>query len=356
MRTRQIDLMNTTALDLARRVNAGEVKAVDAARAALDRIGRLNPRYNAFITVTADEAIRDAEAVDRRVAAGESLPMAGVPLAVKDSFWTAGVRTTNGSPALGDFVPAEDAEAVARLRRAGCVLVGKALMHEYAYGFTSENPHYGDGRNPWATDRIPGGSSGGSAIALATGMCLAAIGGDTGGSVRQPSALCGTVGLKVTYGRVSRHGGVPLSWTMDTVGPMARTVADAHALLAVMAGPDPKDRTTEAAPPYDGDPLPGATDLAGLRVGLPTTGAFDLAEPEVTAAIRDAVEVLRGLGAAVVETPLPPVDPARAAHRAVIFAEAARPTNRPPATAPTAWATRSAASSTPASSCPPTPT
>ena len=155
---------------------------------------------------------------------------------------------------LAGFVPDEDATAVARLKAAGCVLVGKSLMHEMAYGFTSRNPHYGDCRNPWDTSRIPGGSSGGNAVALATGMVLAAVGGDTGGSNRQPAALCGVVGVKVTYGRVSRHGGIPLSWSMDTVGPMTRTVGDAAALLQVMAGHDPRDPTTHRGnvPDYRG--------------------------------------------------------------------------------------------------------
>ena len=189
-------------------------------------------------------------------------------MAIKDSFWTKGVRTTGGTKVFADFVPTEDATAVARLKAAGCVLVGKSLMHEMAYGFTSRNPHYGDCHNPWDPSRIPGGSSGGNAVALATGMALAAVGGDTGGSNRQPAALCGVVGVKVTYGRVSRYGGIPLSWSMDTVGPMARTVGDAAALLQVMAGYDPKDPTTRrgAVPDYlarvrrrpEGDPARGA--------------------------------------------------------------------------------------------------
>jgi aspartyl-tRNA(Asn)/glutamyl-tRNA(Gln) amidotransferase subunit A len=319
-----IDLTQTNAREVARRVNAGDLKAVEVARAALDRIEAHNDRLRAFITVTAEQAMADAEAVDRAVEAGRSFPLAGVPLAVKDGFWTEGVRTTNGSNALLDFVPEADAEAVARLRKAGCLLVGKTLMHEYAYGFTSQNPHFGDARNPWDPDRVPGGSTGGGAVALAAGMALAAVGGDTGGSVRQPSALCGVVGLKVTYGRVSRHGGIPLSWSMDTVGPMTRTVEDAALMLSVMAGADPKDPTTLPAPALP-DPIApdGAGDLRGLRIGMPTGFFFDLAEPEVAASVRDAVEVLRGLGASIVEVPFPAPDLARAAHRAIIFAEAA---------------------------------
>ncbi|WP_161602082.1 amidase [Tautonia marina] len=319
-----IDLTQTNAREVARRVNAGELKAVEVARSALDRIEAHNARLRAFITVTAEQAMADAEAVDRAVAAGQSFPLAGVPLAVKDGFWTEGVRTTNGSNALLDFVPEADAESVARLRKAGCLLVGKTLMHEYAYGFTSQNPHFGDAHNPWDPARVPGGSTGGGAIALATGMALASVGGDTGGSVRQPSALCGVVGLKVTYGRVSRHGGIPLSWSMDTVGPMTRTVDDAALMLSVMAGADPKDPTTLPAPALPDPIMPdGASDLRGLRIGVPTGFFFDVAEPEVAASVRDAVEVLRGLGAAIVEVPFPAPEFARAAHRAIIFTEAA---------------------------------
>ena len=229
-----IDLTTQTARKIAESVRRRELTAVAVTQAALERIGQLNGTLRAFITVTRDLALAAAEEVDRKIAAGQGkdLPLAGVPLAIKDSFWTKGVRTTGGTKVLAGFVPSEDATAVARLKSAGCVLVGKSMMHEMAYGFTSRNPHYGDCRNPWDTTRIPGGSSGGNAAALATGMVLAAVGGDTGGSNRQPAALCGVVGVKVTYGRVSRYGGIPLSWSMDTVGPMSRTVGDAAALVA----------------------------------------------------------------------------------------------------------------------------
>ena len=219
-----IDLTKETAHTIAAAVRQRELTAVAVTQAALDQIARLDPTLHAFITVIPDRALASAAEVDRQIAAGhgDRLPLAGVPMAIKDSFWTKGVRTTGGTKVLADFVPGEDATVVARLKSAGCVLVGKSMMHEMAYGFTSRNPHYGDCRNPWDTSRIPGGSSGGNAAALATGMALAAVGGDTGGSNRQPAALCGIVGVKVTYGRVSRHGGIPLSWSMDTVGPMVR--------------------------------------------------------------------------------------------------------------------------------------
>jgi aspartyl-tRNA(Asn)/glutamyl-tRNA(Gln) amidotransferase subunit A len=319
-----IDLTTLTARKIAESVRRRELTAVAVTQAALERIEKLNGSLGAFITVTREEALTAAEQVDRKVAAGEgkNLPLAGVPLAIKDSFWTKGVRTTGGTKVFANFVPTEDATSVARLKAAGCVLVGKSLMHEMAYGFTSRNPHYGDCHNPWDLSRIPGGSSGGNAVALATGMVLAAVGGDTGGSNRQPAALCGVVGVKVTYGRVSRFGGIPLSWSMDTVGPMSRTVGDAAALLQVMAGYDPKDPTTRrgAVPDYLG-PLAGG--LNGIRLGLPHNQFLTMMEPGVGAAIQDALGVLKQAGATMVDVGFPPLDPVIGAHRSIIFSEAA---------------------------------
>ena len=319
-----IDLMAVTARSAAESVRRRELSAVELAQAALSRIDRLNPTLRAFITVTRDQALAAAASVDKQIAAGQgaNLPLAGVPLVIKDSFWTEGVPTTGGTKLFANTVAAEDATAVARLKAAGCVLVGKSLMHEMAYGFTSRNVHHGDCRNPWDTNRIPGGSSGGNAVALATGMTLAAVGGDTGGSNRQPAALCGVVGVKVTYGRVSRHGGIPLSWSMDTVGPMTRTVGDAAALLQVMAGFDPKDPTTRRGPVPDYlSALKG--ELKGLRIGVPHNHFLAMMEPDVGAAMQAALEVLKQQGAALVDVRFPPLDPVVGAHRAIIFSEAA---------------------------------
>jgi aspartyl-tRNA(Asn)/glutamyl-tRNA(Gln) amidotransferase subunit A len=319
-----IDLTTQTARTIAESVRRRELTAVAVTQSALEQIARLNPSLHAFITVTRDQALATAEDIDKKIAGGHAvnLPLAGVPLAVKDSFWTKGVATTGGTKLLAGFVPNEDATAVARLKAAGCVLIGKSLMHEMAYGFTSRNAHYGDCRNPWDTSRIPGGSSGGNAVALATGMALAAVGGDTGGSNRQPAALCGVVGVKVTYGRVSRHGGIPLSWSMDTVGPMTRTVGDAAALLQVMAGHDPRDHTTHRGnvPDYMAA-LKGG--LKGLRLGVPHNEFLAMMEPDVGAAVHDALGVLKQNGATLVDVRFPPLAPVVGAHRAIIFSEAA---------------------------------
>jgi aspartyl-tRNA(Asn)/glutamyl-tRNA(Gln) amidotransferase subunit A len=319
-----IDLLALTARQVADAVRRRELTAVAVTEAALERIEKLDGTLHAFITVTRKEALAEAAEVDRKIAArqGDDLPLAGVPTAIKDSFWTKGVRTTAGTKVFANFVPVEDATAVNRLRKAGCIIVGKSAMHEMAYGFTSRNPYYGDCRNPWDIERIPGGSSGGNAAALASGMVLASIGGDTGGSNRQPAALCGVVGLKVTYGRVSRHGGIPLSWSMDTVGPMARTVRDAAEILQVIAGFDSKDPATRrgAVPSFT-----SARDrpLNGIRVGVPHDQFLSRMERAVGAAFQDALGVLKKAGATLSDVRFPPLDPIVGAHRAIIFSEAA---------------------------------
>ncbi len=305
-----IDLTTLTARKVADAVRRRELTAVAVTEAALDRIDKLNPTLHAFITIMKDEALAAAAEVDRKVASGQGagMPLAGVPTAIKDSFWTRGVRTTGGTKVFANFVPREDATVVERLRNAGCVIVGKSSMHEMAYGFTSRNPFYGDCHNPWNLSRIPGGSSGGNAAALASGMVLAAVGGDTGGSNRQPAALCGVVGVKVTYGRVSRHGGIPLSWSMDTVGPMTRDVGDAATMLSVMAGFDPKDTATRRGevPSYL-KALGGG--LKGIRIGVPHDQFLARMDPGVAAAIQDSLGVLQKAGATLLDVRFPPLDP-----------------------------------------------
>jgi aspartyl-tRNA(Asn)/glutamyl-tRNA(Gln) amidotransferase subunit A len=309
-------------VELAEQLRRGAVSPVEVTRAYLERIGALEPTLRAFITVTGEQALAEAAAAEREIGAGQYRgPLHGVPLAIKDLFYTAGVRTTAGSKILADFVPAEDAACVARLRAAGALSLGKTNLEEFAYGATSINPHYGACRNPWDPERIAGGSSGGSAAAVAAGLCSAALGTDSGGSIRQPSALCGLVGLKPTYGRVSRHGVVPLSWSQDHVGPMARTVRDAAVLLQALAGHDPRDPASSPAPVPDY--LAGLEDgVRGLRVGLPRDFFFTRVDSEVADAVRGAARALEGLGAQVEEVPLPHATQIWTAGAAILYAEA----------------------------------
>src|SRR5579863_9699824 len=221
-----------------------EISPVDLVNASLARIERWNPDMHAFITVLAEPARRRAMRAEKELLRGsDRSPLHGIPTSLKDNYWTRGIRTTAGSKILADFVPEVDSHAANRLARAGAILLGKTNMHEFAYGITGENPHYGCSRNPWAPERISGGSSGGSAVAVATGMGFASLGTDTGGSIRIPSALCSIVGFKPTYGLVSTAGVVPLGLTFDHVGPIARNVTDACITLEALAGKYPRGET-----------------------------------------------------------------------------------------------------------------
>jgi aspartyl-tRNA(Asn)/glutamyl-tRNA(Gln) amidotransferase subunit A len=222
-----------------------KVSPVELTQLYLSRIERLNPKLNAFITVTSESALAEAHTAERELLKGRRRRMLqGIPIALKDNIWTKGVPTTMGSSILRGFMPSKDATVVRKLRRAGAIVLGKTNLHEFAYGVTSENPHYGSVRNPWNTERIAGGSSGGSAVAVAAGLCAAAIGSDTGGSIRIPSALCGVVGLKPTFGRVSVHGVFPLAPSFDHVGPITRSALDAALVLECIAGRDSLDATS----------------------------------------------------------------------------------------------------------------
>ena len=291
--------------EAAARVRRREVSSVEFVRASLARIAAVEPRVDAFLTVSADEALAAAAAVDRRVAAGEDPgPLAGVPVGVKDIICTAGIRTTAGSKILERFVPAYDATVTARLKRAGAVVVGKLNCDEFAMGSSNENSAYKPARNPWAGDRVPGGSSGGSAASVAALECHAALGTDTGGSIRLPAAYCGVVGLKPTYGRVSRYGVVAYASSLDQVGPLARDVADAAVVLEAIAGHDPRDSTSSPRP------VPAylteiESGVRGLRLGLPREYFVEGMQPEVEAAVREAVRVLEDLGASVEPVTLP---------------------------------------------------
>ena len=275
----------------------------------LQRIDRQNSAVNAFLTVTAELALAAARRAEKafsrkRGASRNRNPLLGIPVSLKDNLWTRGIRTTAGAKILRDFVPTADATAARKLFDAGAVLLGKTNMHEFAYGITSSNPHYGDARNPWACDRITGGSSGGSAAAIAAGLCVASIGTDTGGSIRVPSALCGTVGLKPTFGRVSVFGTVPLAPSFDHVGPIARSVPDAAILLGLIAGRDPLDPTSSARRVEN---FRGALDkpLRKFRLGRPHEHYWKKLDSEVRRLAEAAVRDLEKHGAVVREVSLP---------------------------------------------------
>ncbi|MFI2662751.1 Asp-tRNA(Asn)/Glu-tRNA(Gln) amidotransferase subunit GatA [Micromonospora carbonacea] len=303
------DLTKLTAVELAGLVADGQTSAVEVTRAHLDRIAAVDDRVNAFLHVDADGALAAARAVDERRAAGEELgPLAGVPVAVKDVLTTKGVPTTVGSKILEGWRPPYDATIVQRLRAAGTVLLGKTNMDEFAMGSSTEYSAYGPTRNPWDTDRIPGGSGGGSAAALAAYEAPLAIGSDTGGSIRQPGAVTGTVGAKPTYGGTSRYGLVAFSSSLDTPGPCARTVLDAALLHAAIGGHDPRDSTSVPQPVPDvvAAARLGATgDLTGVKLGVVTEFSGEGAEPGVAAAFRDSVDALAKLGAEIVEVSCP---------------------------------------------------
>jgi len=303
------DLVRATAAELARRLAAKEVSAVEVARAHLDRIADVDERVHAFLHVDADGALAAAAAVDEARARGEKLgPLAGVPVAVKDVMATRGVPTTAGSKILEGWRPPYDATIVTRMRQAGMVILGKTNMDEFAMGSSTEYSAYGPTRNPWDLARIPGGSGGGSSAAIAAYEAPLAIGTDTGGSIRQPGAVTGTVGSKPTYGGTSRYGLIAFSSSLDTPGPCGRTVEDTALLHAVIAGHDPMDSTSIPAPVPDvvGAARLGATgDLSGVRLGLVREFSGEGAEPGVVAAFREGVETLVKLGAEVVEVSCP---------------------------------------------------
>ena len=236
------ELLELSLAQAARLVKSREISPVDLVGASLDRIAAVDKRLSAYITVFEDEARKVAKAAETMIMAGHDLgPLHGIPIALKDNLAVRGFRTTAGSKVLKDWIPDHDATVTERLRRAGSIFVGKLNMHEFAWGGTSDNPHYGAVRNPWDTERFPAGSSGGSGVAVAARMCYGAIGTDTGGSIRLPSAINGVVGIRPTYGRVSNYGIIPLAWSMDTAGPMTRTVEDCAIMLQALAGYDAQD-------------------------------------------------------------------------------------------------------------------
>jgi aspartyl-tRNA(Asn)/glutamyl-tRNA(Gln) amidotransferase subunit A len=291
--------INTTSLTIIEALQDEETR-LGLTRACYRQIERLEPKINAFITVIPPSTAASPSWRGQVSPASAPGALAGIPIAIKDLCETAGVRTTAGSLFFKDYIPDEDAVVVHKLKEAGAEVIGKASTHEIALGVTNINPHYGSPRNPWDTSRITGGSSGGSAAAVATGMCMAALGTDTGGSIRIPASLCGVVGLKPTYGRVSLRGILPLSWNLDHAGPLTRSVADAALLLQVMAGYDPEDPASIDISVDDYLTDIGA-GVNGWRIALAIGDYVAVSEPEVLSAVRQAANVFRNLGAQVGE-------------------------------------------------------
>ncbi|MBI3075757.1 MAG: Asp-tRNA(Asn)/Glu-tRNA(Gln) amidotransferase subunit GatA [Deltaproteobacteria bacterium] len=317
-----MDLCDLTIHELHDRLARREVRAQELLQAVQERIRRVEGIVHAYVTQTLESAAIQAAAIDARLARGEPLPpLAGIPVALKDIFCTEGVRTTCGSRSLQPYVPPYDATVVARLKAQGVILLGKLNMDEFAMGSSTETSAFGVTRNPWNPEYIPGGSSGGSAAAVAAGECIASVGTDTGGSIRQPAACCGVVGLKPTYGRVSRYGMIAFASSLDQGGPITRDVTDAALVLQAIAGHDPRDFTSIPAdvPDY----VAALTrDVRGVRIGLPREYFLEGLDPEVARAVREAVRVLEGLGATIAETSLPHTDYALAAYYIIAPAEA----------------------------------
>ena len=298
-----------TIVEAAAALRARRISCVELTTQCLDNIAAHNPKLNAFITVTGDSALAQARLLDDELShQGPRGPLHGIPVAHKDLLYTKGIKTTGGSLLFADFVPDHDAEVVQKLAAAGAVMLGKTGLHEIAYGITSANPHFGVIRNPRDPDRIPGGSSGGSAAAIGAGMALMATGTDTGGSIRIPASFCGIVGLKPTYGAVSRRGVLPLGLSLDHIGPMTQTVADAALMFASMRG-----NTAPSGAPFT---------MNGVRVGLPLNFYFNRVDPAVADAVRAVAAKCEQMGAALIETSVPDIQALNTVARVILLAEA----------------------------------
>jgi aspartyl-tRNA(Asn)/glutamyl-tRNA(Gln) amidotransferase subunit A len=299
-----------TIAEAAQALRSRRVSSVELTKQCLDQIAKLNPVLNAFITVTGESALARAQDLDRELAQGTDRgSLHGIPIAHKDLMWTKGIRTTSGSKIFADFVPDRDAAVVEKLAEAGAIMVGKAGLHELAYGITSDNPHFGTIRNPCNPEHSPGGSSGGSAVAVATGMAFVAAGTDTGGSIRVPASFCGVAGLKPTYGLVDRAGVQPLGLSLDHVGPLARTVDDIRIALDAMSDLDRRK--------------PGPASIREIRIGLPENFYFDTVAPEVKAAVLNAAHRAEELGARVVPVQVPDIEALNRAGLVILLSEAA---------------------------------
>lgn len=312
-----------------------KLSPVEVISAHLERIEQTDGKLNSFITLLREESLNAAREAERAIQSGNYIgPLHGIPVGLKDLYYTRGVRTTIGSKIMQDFVPDYDAAVTERFRQAGAIIIGKLQMHEFALGSTSENPHYSPARNPWNTERVTGGSSGGSGSAVAAGQCMGALGSDTGGSVRIPAALCGIVGLKPTFGRVSRYGVFPLSYSLDTVGPMTRTVRDTALIMNAIAGYDLRDPSS-AKTPLESPLAKGGhrgvedfsrdlgQDISGIRIGIPQEYFYDVIDSEVKEAVYQAASVLEGLGAKVEEISIPVLNHSITISGNILLTEAA---------------------------------
>ena len=319
------DLCYLTIAQAADLIRRRELSPVELIRAHLERISEIDPKLDSYVTVLSNEAMESALTAEQEIMGGSYRgPMHGIPIALKDLYATAGVRTTANSKVLANWIPEDDSTAARNLAEAGAILLGKLSMNEFALGGPDPTSLFASARNPWNTAHYPGGSSSGSGSAVAAGLAMGALGSDTGGSIRGPAAFCGITGLKPTYGRVSRYGVVPLSWTLDHCGPMTRTVEDAALMLQAIAGPDPKDPTASSAtvPDYT-QAIRG--DLTGLRIAIPREYFFadepDV-DPEVTQLVEDAINVLRSLGADVRDVIVPSLLHSRIANTVIMIGEA----------------------------------
>ena len=319
------DLCYLSIVEASRLIRSGEISPVELTQAYLERIDSLDSHVHCYITVTRDQALAEARTAEADILKGDYKgPLHGIPIALKDLYDTAGIPTTASSKIYSDRVPTEDATTTARLKAAGSILLGKTAMGEFALGGPDFSSPYPVTLNPWNLEHYSGGSSGGSAAAVASGLSMGALGSCTGGSIRGPASLCGIVGLKPTYGRVSRFGVVPLSWSQDHCGPMTRTVEDAATMLQALAGYDPKDPTTSTSP------VPDYTqalreDVKGLTIGIPRHFFYPLrpeVDPEVVAAAEKGLEALEGLGAKLEEVTIPSLEYVRAANTIIVLCEA----------------------------------
>lgn len=317
-----MDLQDLTISEAANLIGSRQISPLELTRAMLERVSALEPKINAYITVLRKDAIRRAEQAEREIAAGNYIgQLHGVPISLKDIFVMKGSQTTCGSKILEGFISPYDATVVSRLKALGAVILGKTNMDEFAMGSSTETSYYGPTRNPWDTSCVPGGSSGGSAASVSATMCLGSVGTDTGGSIRQPAALCGVVGVKPTYGRVSRYGMIAFASSLDQAGPITKTVRDAAIILNAIAGYDPYDSTSAKVP------VPDFTaqlteDVRGLRVGVPKEYFIKGIDPEVEAAVKRALDEVEGLGAILEEISLPHTDYALAAYYIIAPSEA----------------------------------